>query len=645
MALNKRNKMWKVSDLTPQKTEEPVSKGIYKTGYDLKRFDLLSEAEGYWFAMSQFRHDRDRAKKYTYGDQWSDMVDVGCGQMMKEEDYIKKEGKVPLKNNLIRRLVKNVIGAYRGQNNEPICSARDRDEQNIGETFTVMLQCNWQRNKMKEMNARCFEEFLISGFVVQKKWYGWNNVPRGGLDCWTDNVQPNNFFVDNNMRDFRGGDESCVGEIHDISFNHLCNRLAKTPQDKQRLMRIYNVHNMNEANLSLYMTKFGYAKPKDFAFYFSADPTRCRVIEIWRKEAIERYRCHDVMNGEVYIIETSDIAEIEATNAARLEQGLAAGLVENEIPLIKYEWFVDERWMYYYLAPTGEVLDMGESPYKHGGHPYVFKAYPYIDGEIHSFVSDVIDQQRYVNRLITMYDWIMKAGAKGVLIFPEECLSDMMSLDEIAEEWARYDGVIVCKTKENAKIPTQISQNATNIGIVDLLNMQLKFMEDISGINGAMQGRQDYGNMSGSLFSQQTANGQTSLIDLLESFNEFIIDSAWKDVKNMQQFYDDNRKFAISGKRASVEYDANVMSDIEFDLSVTESTTTPVYRQAANQFLMEIWKQGQITLESMLEVGDFPFADELLAKIKAQAANVQNGEQLQALPRINADGQSLRMAA
>ena len=633
--------MWRVSEITATRSSRSQKKAESLKWE--KRFDLLSEAEGYYYAMSQFRSDRDRCKRYLYGDQWSDMVNVD-GVMMKESEYIKKQGNVPLKNNLIRRLVKNVIGAYRCQNNEPICTARDRDEQKIGETFTVMLQCNWQRNKMKELNARCFEEFLISGFVVQKKWYGWNNVPRGGLDCWTDYVQPNNFFIDNNMRDFRGGDESCVGEIHDISFNHLCNRFAKTAEDKEMLKKIYNVQYMNQGNIFLWLNKFGYAKPKDYAFYLSSDPSRCRVIEIWRKESIDRYRCHDLLNGEIYVIEIEDLKYIEETNRSRIEQGMSAGMREDEIPLIRYEWFVDERWMYYYLAPTGEVLGSGESPYKHGGHPYVFKAYPFIDGEIHSYVNDVLDQQRYVNRLITTYDWIMKASAKGVLVFPEECISDMMDLDEIAEQWSKFNGVIVCKTKENAKIPQQIAQNSTNIGIVDLLNLQLKFMEDISGVNGAMQGRQDYSGMSGSLFSQQAANGQTSLVDILETYNDFVVDSAWKDVKNMQQYYDSNRRFAISGKRAPVEYDADVMSEIELDLSITESTTTPVYRQIANQFLMEIWKQNQISLESMLEVGDFPFADELLSKIKSQGAAMAAGEEAGMLPRVSEDGKELMTA-
>ena len=80
------------------------------------------------------------------------------------------------------------------------------------------------------------------------------------------------------------------------------------------------------------------------------------------------------------------------------------------------------KWHYHFITPDGQVIREGASPYSHGGHPYVFKAYPFIDGEIHSFVSDIIDQQKVTNRLISMYDWILRASAKGVLLFPEESL-------------------------------------------------------------------------------------------------------------------------------------------------------------------------------------------------------------------------------
>lgn len=81
---------------------------------DRRAFDVLMEAQHYWNQMDDFRHDRERNKRYTYGFQWDDVICVD-GKKMSEEDYIKAQGNVPLKNNLIRRLVRNVLGVYRSQ--------------------------------------------------------------------------------------------------------------------------------------------------------------------------------------------------------------------------------------------------------------------------------------------------------------------------------------------------------------------------------------------------------------------------------------------------------------------------------------------------------------------------------------------------
>ena len=270
------------------------------------------------------------------------------------------------------------------------------------------------------------------------------------------------------------------------------------------------------------------------------------------------------------------------------------------------------------------MLEEGETPYEHKEHPYVFAAYPFIDGEIHSFVADVIDQQRYVNRLIMLYDFIMKTSAKGVLLFPEDALPDNMSMDDIADEWARADGIIVFKPNKSQTTPKQIANNCTQIGISELLNMQLKFFEDISGVNGAIQGKPGFSGMSASLYSQQTQNATSSLLDLLETFSDFVKEGAYKDVKNIQQYYDDKRTCNIAGKEAI--YDPAKLSDIEFDLSITESTATPIYRAMQNDFLMKIFDMGQITLQQLLEHGDFPFADGLLQSVKSQQEQLERGE-------------------
>lgn len=590
-----------------------------------RAYDVLMEANYYWNQMSDFRQERERNKRYTYGYQWDDIVTVnedGCIKKMTEGEYIKKQGNVPLKNNMIRRLVRNVVGVFRSQSKEPTCTARDRDEQKLGETMSTILQCNRQLNRMSEVDARTMEEFLISGFIVHRKSYGWRN---GKEDCWTDYVQPNNFFIDNNMRDFRGWDVSCLGEVHDISFGELCEQFAQSPEDYQKLHDIYAFATDREV-ISTTMASFGYSNNNDTDFLVPRDYGRCRVIEVWRKEQKPRYRCHDYQNGDIFKINVEDYDYyVTQVNKERMELGRANGMEDDEIPLVEADWFMDDYWYFYYLSPFGDILKEGETPFEHGSHPYVFKAYPFIDGEIHSFVADVIDQQRYTNRLITLYDWVIRATAKGVLLIPEDCLGDH-DPQEFADAWTQVNGVIVFKPSKSGQLPTQIAANATNIGIGELLNLQLKFFEDISGVNGALQGKPGYSGTSAALYNQQTQNATTSLLDLLEAFSYFVRDGAYKDVKNMQQFYDTKRVFNIAGKAgAQIVYDPKKIRDVDFDLNISESTTTPAYRQISNDFLMQLWQAQAISVEQLLQYGDFPFADDLLQSIQSQKEQVKQG--------------------
>lgn len=616
-------KILQLSKVHPEGGMDTVAES--KLDGNRRAYDVLFEAQQYYNNMDQFRRDRARCKNYCYGKQWEDVIIDENGKPMSEEEYIKEQGNVPLKNNLIRRLVRNVLGVFRSQSKEPTCAARDSDEKKLGETMSTVLQFNMQLNKSSEVNARTLEEFLIGGLIVHKAWYGWRNDK---LDCWVDYVQPNNFFIDSNMRDFRGWDCSCVGEIHDISFLTLCQKFATSPRDYKRLSDIY-ASAKNREYISTYGERFGYSRLENIDFLVPSDPAMCRVIEVWRKESKPRYRCIDYNTGHVFKCDPEDLqALVIDVNMKRLQMGLQQGIRQDDIPMIQYQWFMDDYWYYYYLSPFGDILSEGETPYDHKSHPYIFKAYPYIDSEIHSFVSDVIDQQRYTNRLITMYDWIMRASAKGVLLFPEDAIPDGYDINDIADEWSRFNGVImVKKRKDNQVMPQQIANNSTNIGISELLNLQLKFFEDISGVNGALQGKPGYSSTSGALYEQQTMNATTSLLDILDTFSSFIVDVSYKTVKNIQQFYDSKKVFNIAGRAGGkIVYDPDKIRDVEFDLSIVESQATPVYRQMANNFLMQIWSAGQISLRQLLQFGDFPFSDELLQSLEAQGEQMQQGE-------------------
>ena len=75
---------------------------------------LLEEGYMYWTALQDFRDRRKKNRLYYRGDQWHELIsDPDTGETTTEEDYIKAQGKIPFKQNMIRQVLKNVLGQYR----------------------------------------------------------------------------------------------------------------------------------------------------------------------------------------------------------------------------------------------------------------------------------------------------------------------------------------------------------------------------------------------------------------------------------------------------------------------------------------------------------------------------------------------------
>ena len=595
-----------------------------------KAMTILLRANRAWDNMQKFREERARNKRYNYGDQWSDQVEY-CGRMISEEDYIRMQGNIPLKNNLIRRLVKTVIGVYRNQNKTYVCTARDRDEQKLGETMSTLLEYNIKLNDKKELDARLFEEFLVSGLVAQKETY---EMVGKRNECRSSNVDLNRLFIEGGMRDPRMDDIELVGELHDLSFGQLAATFAKSDAELKHLEEIYG-NARNRDFMETYIATFNRNDEQIVSFFVPYDKTMCRVIEVWTKEQRKSLWCHDYLTGEAYIDSYSNLGAIKAENALRVEENkivdaegnIQLQVPEEQLPLIEYEYIIENYWYYRFLSPFGDVLAEGETPYSHGEHPYTIKAYPYLDGEIHPFVADVIDQQRYINHYIILNDFIVKSSSKGTLIVDESSIPDDLSIEDIAEEWTKYNGVIKLKLKDGAKVPQQMVNQSRVAGLQDMITLQMQLMDDVSGVHGALQGKNATSGTSGILYEQQANNASTSIIDILETFSSFLSSCATKKVKNMQQFYDEPIILRIAGRNAVTTYDPSIMGGIDFDLSISESYDTPVYRAINNDLLMQFLNAQQITLEQLLEVGSFPFADRLLQMIRSNKEDIMNQQQ------------------
>jgi hypothetical protein len=607
-----------------------------------KNHDIILDAYTAWRSLDDFRRKARRNKMYTFEDQWGDRVKTEKG-WMSERQSILEQGNVPLQNNRIRGIIRSVCGVFQSQQTEPVCVSRDRGEQEKGDMMSSAIQYVYQLNRLWGLDSLNLQYFLITGLSAFKSIYGERN---GKVDVWTDAVNYNYFFFDNHMQDSRHWDCHLVGQIHDLGLYDVMNLFAAgSPQTAQRIREIYRYAD-KERTVS-YLDSLTKDENRNLDFLIPRDETRCRVIEVWKKESRERLLVHDRLTGDFYRVETEDAPALEAENEWRLREQSANGVAPENMKLIEYEWFVDNYWYFYYLSPHGDVLMEGETPFWHKSHPYSFKVYPFYDGQVFPFVSDFIDQQRYINRLITLQDFVIRSSAKGVLAIHEDSIPEGMSAKDFADEWAVFNGVVVYRGKPGVPMPQQIVSNSTNLGVTDMLSIQLKLLEDISGVQGALQGKAPTAGTPASLYMQQVQNSATSLTELFESYRELREERDGKNLKLIQQFYSEPRYINIVGKGVNPKnmvYDPKSVRNSEFDLSIQESSATPAFRMVMNDFLMQIFSAGQITLVELLENGAFPFSDKLIQSVKmrqeeAQAQQAALGGQMQPMLPPDVSGQ------
>lgn len=423
---------------------------------------MLDQIEKAYSALGNFRAERLRLKRFTFGKQWDDPFTAPNHQRMTEGEYAAKHGRFPLTNNVIHRLVKTLIGHFREQH---ACTDGKDDH-----------------NQLTELDARMFEEFLISGCAVQHLSY----ERRPGFDkalAWVDNVSPADFFA-YPLRDPRALDVEIIGMFHRWSMAEVIGRLSLGSRRRAEELRRIVKAQSNEAP--------GFE--------------HCGIIEVWHRESTDYLRVHDPLDGSVTSHPVDKQAEIAAENRRRRREGK---------PRLATRFELHSQWVGRFLTPDGLLLHTVTAP----THPFAVKFYPLIDGEVHSFVSSVIDQQKYINRLITLIDNMMASSAKGVLLFPDTALGGNTNWDRVTELWADYNGIIPYKHEPGSPGPHQVVTDTTPLGAYNLLNLELSLFDRISGVNDALKG--EAGGNSAQLYDAQTRNSLASISDIFAAFNSF----------------------------------------------------------------------------------------------------------------------------
>ena len=214
-------------------------------------------------------------------------------------------------------------------------------------------------------------------------------------------------------------------------------------------------------------------------------------------------------------------------------------------------------------------------------------------------------------------------------------IKPIVNISKIAGEYDTfifgYNGVLFVKLKPGQSIDgvvRQYNSGAAVAGDFELLNLQLRLINEISGVNSAMQGQAPRAGTPASLYAQQVHNSSLNLKGMFDSFRNFRRRRDIKLMKTIQQYYSDVRYIDLAGNDYDAEskwYDPDKVQNAEIDLTIAEGYNTPAYQMLANDFLMELFRANAIDVKTMLENSSYPFATKILEALKRNEEQAAKG--------------------
>lgn len=618
---------------------------------------LVREAAHYYDQMRDLRKKWTRANDYFMGRQLNDEV-VFNGRKITVSDYLKIRGLPEFQNDIISDKVLTLKGILRQENMAATCKATDSNEDMTAAIFSEFLRVNDNLNRRQALNAEFFQEFAVYAFLCAKVSHDYRE---GRDDIYVDKQD----IFKMALPTFEKADLSDVhfiAEAHDMDWPDLLSLFGVDDEgnaSEEAEKALQNIYARETEYIQGYrQTGFNQSREGD-DFYHSTMAGKYRVIEIWKEERNRALWCHDYATADVGFRPLSDKAAIDAENERRKadnvmrdENGVplldADGnqqyyVAPEDVALIKYKIKIEKFWYYRFISPNGYLLAEGASPYKvlRDGysfryHPYVFLAYPCLQGETRSFIDRVIDKQRSTNHYLLMFDSLMGHAMKGMAI-DAKSVSKYQGLDEMIAEAKRPDGVVVYDgSKGNA--PSALTSSVTiPSGLEWLINQNQSIVVSQSGVQGALQGV--HRNTSGKQYQMEREAASTTVADYFGAFYDFSQRVSKVQLWEIQQFYDSHRSVKLTGEDYKQFYNPDTMMDVNFDLQLDMDANSAVMRAANNDMLWQLMLQNRIDIITMLDCGSWTNTARLKKRIQEyQQAQMQVAAQTGQAPQVGQDG-------
>lgn len=597
-----------------------------RTGEDHIERDLIVRCENLYSNLDYMRRARARVLRFAYGDHYDDKILIK-GKWMRQRDYLSAVGGLAIQINQVKKVINSIAGLWTGEKNGPTVTALDTNMEGYGEGMTEVLRSIYRINAMSVLGGEWLNESNIGGLAIAKVEY---NKYLGGKkkEVCIKNVNPNMFFFESGMQDSRFHDLTLVGQLHDLAFNDLCAAFAEKPDDFAQLREWYSsdtYEGLQPDPVDLSDSN----RYEDISFNRARQHGFCRVIEVWTRERRPRFHVLDTNTPEEpYDINADDkemLKQIEQTNNERKEQGRKLGWKDEEIPLIEKYWFIDTYWYCRFLTPDGHVIWEGESTLPDRGQPYSMMAVPFSNGRIVGHASDAVDLNIAMDRALVVDDMVKRAGAKGVMMVPEDIVPDWMDWDEFADQATSINGIVYYKPKPHGHIPEMVYSHSSSVDSSNMISLFAKLLEDGVSVSGALQGRAPTAGTAASLYAQQRQNSVTPLSPLLERFRVFMDEVAMTTLNYVQEYYtisDYADVVSSSELLQAMNLNLALMGDLRYKVAIGPGMDTPQYRDQLQEDVMLGLQNGALGYGDYIDLLNRPYRNEIRRRMELRQAEL-----------------------
>ena len=579
--------------------------------------EVLAEARSWYDKRQGYRTRRGVSVDLYMGNQWENIIAAEDGRLLKEKDYLADKGRLAVTMNICAPVINNLQGQFRQNKAERQVYAVTRGDEEGVEMLNMARRSFRRKSDSTAREADGFFEWTLSGAAMFRSSYELDPAT-GRYEVQDAAVHATRGFYNMDVLERQLDGLKLVGQLHDVTVEEIITNFAFSPEDEDRIRGYYPDKSPASQNLGSWYSGSGfYDQVAAGDFHSPADASLARVVEAWVTEYEWTPMAFDPLSDpDVYLQALALLAPIgvNVEDFVLLPQGYGPlpsgedqesvqrrnlGREQFNIPPIEIraEKFIPS-WYCYYLSPDGDVIYQKRTPYWHGEHPYTLGNAFWVDGQTRGLIDTIEDPQRWLNRVLMSIDHQMITGPKGTMLYDLDILDGSgLTQSDVDEAIVRGDATLGIRPQGGrlTDMYEQIKSQSLSAGVFEMVPVLMQFVERLSGVNDASQGRGVKSGTSGVLNQQMIQQGALSVFIYTDTYLELLQQKDRKEIRLIQQALQSPQSFYDQSTGKSVSYEPFRARALEVEIALGSASDTATLRLAQEQMLRADMEAGAIS--------------------------------------------------